>query len=90
MPGFLRIVDWDVVRRVVRRLVVAVGLFLLSAWLAMVLWGMVAARLSVATISYSASLLILLGLWVVIVPMIWVGHYVARRGQNPVLDYLLR
>ena len=49
----------------------AAGLgFFFSAWLLMMFWGVVAPDLGVPTVSYPMAMLITIGLWLVISPLI--------------------
>jgi hypothetical protein len=49
----------------------AAGLgFFFSAWLLMMFWGIVAPDLNVPTVSYPTAMLITIGFWLVISPLI--------------------
>lgn len=44
--------------------------FFFSAWLAMMFWGIVAPKLDVETIGYVTAMLVTIGLWLVLAPLI--------------------
>ena len=76
---YLRIVAWDVLGRIAWRAIRIAALFFLAAWVGMIFWGMVAAEMAVPAISYYASVLAMVGLWLVILPVI----VVALRVYKP-------
>ncbi len=43
--------------------------YFLSSWFAMLLWGVIAPKFSVVTISYIDSMLITISLWIVVAPL---------------------
>ena len=47
--------------------------FFLSSWLGMLLWGVIAPKFGVITISYVDSMLITISLWIVIAPLVTSG-----------------
>lgn len=53
--------------------------FFFSAWLTMIFWGIVAQDLNVQTISYTTAMLITIGLWLIMAPLIAAG---GRRGKR--------
>jgi hypothetical protein len=70
---YLRIIAWDVLGRIARRLLIVAALFFFASWVGMVFWGMVAAEIGSRTASYFATSLGLVGLWLVILPVIVVA-----------------
>ena len=49
----------------------AAGLgFFFSAWLTMIFWGIVAPGLNVVTIGYPTAMLVTIGVWLVIAPLV--------------------
>ena len=59
------------------RILGAIPGFFLSAFLLMVLWGVIAPDLGIITISYVQSMLITITLWIAVAPLA-----VARRGNR--------
>ena len=55
------------------------GGFFFSAWLTMIFWGIVAPDLGVKTIGYPMAMLITIGLWLVVAPLIAAA---VRRGKG--------
>ena len=56
----------------------AAGLgFFFSAWLTMIFWGIIAPGVGVQTISYVTAMLVTIGLWLVVAPLIAAA---VRRG----------
>lgn len=55
----------------------AAGGFFFSAWLTMIFWGIVAPDFGVKTIGYPLAMLITIGLWLVVAPLI--GAAVRKR-----------
>ena len=47
----------------------AVPGFFLSSWFAMLLWGVIAPDLGIATISYTKAMLVTISLWIVVAPL---------------------
>ncbi len=43
--------------------------FFLSSWFAMLLWGVIAPKFDVVTISYAMAMLITISLWIVVAPL---------------------
>ena len=43
--------------------------FFLSSWFAMLLWGVIAPELGIATISYTKAMLVTISLWIVVAPL---------------------
>ena len=52
------------------RLPVSLLSFFLSAWLAMLFWGMVGPQVGLQTISYPMALLVTFALWLVMLPLL--------------------
>ena len=52
--------------------------FFFSAFLTMIFWGIVAPDLGIDTIGYPKAMLVTIGLWLVLAPLIAAG---ARRGR---------
>ncbi len=48
--------------------------FFFSAWLAMIFWGIAAPGLGIPTIGYPTAMLITIGLWLVVAPLIAAGR----------------
>ncbi len=44
--------------------------FFFSAWLAMVFWGIVAPDVGLATIGYSKAMVVTIGQWLVVAPLV--------------------
>jgi hypothetical protein len=44
--------------------------FFFSAWIVMVFWGMVAPDVGLRTISYATAMLVTIGLWLAVAPLI--------------------
>jgi hypothetical protein len=59
------------------RILGAIPGFFLSAFLLMVLWGVIAPDLGIVTISYIKAMLITITLWIAVAPLA-----VARRGNR--------
>lgn len=76
---YLRIIAWDVLGRIVWRAIRIAGLFFFSAWVWMMLWGMVSHASSVAPMCYWASALTTLAIWLVVTPVV----VVALRAYKP-------
>ena len=76
---YLRIVAWDVLGRIVWRLLRIAALFFFSAWVWMMFWGMVSHAARVGPMSYLASLLVVLAVWLIIIPVV----VVALRVYKP-------
>jgi hypothetical protein len=55
------------------RIMAAIPGFFLSSFILMVLWGVIAPRFGAVTISYTLSMLITIGLWLVVAPLAAVG-----------------
>ena len=53
--------------------------FFFSAWLTMIFWGIVAADLDAKTIGYPMAMVITIGLWLVVAPLIAAA---VRRGKG--------
>ncbi|UCG55429.1 MAG: hypothetical protein JSV32_04305 [Dehalococcoidia bacterium] len=47
--------------------------FFLSSWFGMLLWGVIAPKFGVVTISYVDSMLITISLWIVVAPLAAAG-----------------
>lgn len=43
--------------------------FFLSSWFAMLLWGVIALKFDVVTISYVDAMLVTISLWIVVAPL---------------------
>ena len=59
------------------RILGAIPGFFLSAFFVMLLWGVIAPKLDITTISYVQSMLVTITLWLAVAPLA-----VARRGHN--------
>ena len=70
---YIRIVAWDVVFSIVKKTLTFGATFFMTAWVGMLAWALVSRFTEFATISYIASLLGLLALWIVILPLIIVA-----------------
>jgi len=46
------------------------GGFFLSAWLTMIFWGIIAPDFNVKTIGYPTAMLITIGIWLVVAPLL--------------------
>ncbi len=79
---YLRIVAWDVLGRIARRLLIVAALFFFASWVGMMFWGMVAAETGTRTVSYLASSLGLVGLWLVILPVIIVALRIYKPPEE--------
>lgn len=49
---------------------VLAGVFFFSSWLAMVFWGMISPDIGVPTIGYPKAMLVTIGLWLVVFPLV--------------------
>ena len=54
------------------------GLFFFSAWLTMIFWGIIAPDFGVKTIGYAMAMLITIGLWLVVAPLL----AAVRKGKD--------
>ncbi len=59
------------------RILAAIPGFFLSSFFFMLLWGVIAPRIGLQSISYVTSMLITITLWIVVAPLAAVG----RRGR---------
>jgi hypothetical protein len=55
------------------RIMAAIPGFFLSSFILMVLWGVIAPRFDIQTISYTLSMLITITIWLVVAPLAAVG-----------------
>lgn len=51
------------------RIPAAGGGFFLSAWIAMIFWGIIAPEFGIKTVGYVMSMVITIGLWLVVAPL---------------------
>ena len=56
------------------RILGAIPGFFLSAWFLMLLWGVIAPKINVATIDYPLAMLINITLWLAVAPLAAVGR----------------
>ena len=56
------------------RILAAIPGFFLSTWFLMLLWGVIASRLGLSTISYVNAMLINITLWLAVAPLTAVGR----------------
>jgi hypothetical protein len=61
------------------------GAFLLSAWLAMIFWGIAAPRIGLPVAGYDTALIATAGLWLAISPMAWLVAFRVKKGS--VIDF---
>jgi hypothetical protein len=55
------------------RILAAIPGFFLSSWLLMLLWGVFAPQINIATITYLQSMLVTITLWLAVAPLAAVG-----------------
>lgn len=55
------------------RILAAIPGFFLSSWLLMLLWGVFAPQIHIATITYVQSMLVTITLWLAVAPLAAVG-----------------
>ena len=72
-------VVWDGIVWTIPHAIVIGGAYFLSVWLAMIFWGMVAAEKSLTSLSYTDTMLGMIGLWLAVVLLI----VVLRRFAPP-------
>ena len=70
-------VVWDGINWLAPKIIVVGGAFFLSAWLAMVFWGMVASGSNLTPVSFNHAMLGMIGLWLAI----FLAVYVTGRLQ---------
>lgn len=83
---YLRIVAWDVLRRILWRAIRIAGLFFFSAWVWMMLWGMVSHASAVASMGYWASALTTLAIWLVVLPVVAMALRVYKPPARDLFD----
>lgn len=78
---YLRIVAWDVIGRGIRRILVVAALFFASTWVLMASMG--AAGVGDGKISYVSALWAALGIWAVVLPVVWVANKLKLGHEVP-------
>jgi len=67
---YIRIIAWDVVFSIIRKVLIWFVILLATAWIGMHAWAIVSRFTEFSTVSYLASVVAIIGLWIVVLPLI--------------------
>ncbi|MBJ27226.1 MAG: hypothetical protein CL776_00205 [Chloroflexi bacterium] len=71
---YLRIIAWDVIFALLKRIINWFVILLITAWAGMHVWALVSRLTDFPTVSYFACLIAIIGLWLVVFPLIILAH----------------